>query len=114
MNDTELQGIVLHKYYERRREDMFCPTPDDFSGQLSMQEILAISKQLGEQGLIEWKSISPLEEETGYGKISSPGIDKIEGKDTPANQTKIVHNTSVTISNASNIRRCPHLVDKKS
>jgi hypothetical protein len=48
MKDTEIRGLLLRKYYERRRNGLVGLTPDDFDGQLSQEEILWVSSQLGE------------------------------------------------------------------
>jgi hypothetical protein len=84
MKDTEIRGLLLRKYYERRRNGLVGLTPDDFDGQLSQEEILWVSSQLGEHGLILWKSAEsgrgPL---TGVGKISASGIDVVEGASQP-------------------------------
>lgn len=104
MKDTELRGIVLQKYYEKRRESMFTPRPEDFGEQISLEDILAISEQLGEHNLITWKSIKNFGGvQFGMGKISAYGIDVIEGEATPDIKMEFVQNKSVTISGSSNV-----------
>ncbi len=104
MKDTELRGIVLQKYYEKRRGPMFTPKPEDFDEQISFEDILAISGQLGEHGLITWNPIRAVEGvQFGLGKISALGIDVVEGAATPAIKVEFVQNKSVTISGSSNV-----------
>ncbi len=85
MNDNEIRGLLLRKYYERRREPLFQPKPEDFSGQLTTGDILAVSSQLAEHGLIDWRSTSTMrdtERGRGLGKITAAGIDVVEGTAT--------------------------------
>ncbi len=59
--------------------------PDEF--QLSpvdpdWEDILRVCEQLGQQGLIEWRSQNIIGERfsNGFGKVTSYGVDVIEGK----------------------------------
>ena len=104
MKDTELRGIVLMKYYEKRRGSMFMPEPASFDIEISLEDILAISDQLGEHGLINWKSIIALGGvQHGMGKISALGIDVAEGEATPDIKIEFVQNKSINISDSSNV-----------
>ena len=104
MKDTELRGIVLQKYYEKRREPMFTPKPKDFDEQISFEDILAISEQLGKHGLITWKPIKAIGDvHFGMGKISAFGIDVVKGDAAPDIKVEFVQNKSVTISGSSNV-----------
>lgn len=84
MRDNEIRGVVLNKYYERRREGFIELGTEEFGGKLTDEEIFYISDQLGEHDLIQWKQLSgiggPM---AGMGKISAQGIDVVEGKIQP-------------------------------
>ena len=104
MKDTELRGIVLQKYYDNRRGNMFTPKPEEFDEQISFENILAISEQLGKHNLITWKAIKSIGGvQVGLGKISAFGIDVIEGAATPDIKVEFVQNKSITISGSSNV-----------
>lgn len=81
MKDHEIQRLLLEKYYEMRRQGFALPTPDDFGGKLTQEDILYCSDQLGQLGLIDWK---PLREGqriiAGMGRINAHGIKVVEGK----------------------------------
>ena len=76
MNDTQLRKIILGEYYKQRRGEYFTPQPEDFDPQIPMEDIFAISSQLGKLGLIDWKSLPHTA--SGVGKINSNGIDAVE------------------------------------
>ena len=84
MKDTEIRGLLLQKYYEIRRQDYSLPSPEAFGGDLSKEDILYVSDQLGQHGLIEWK---PLKADVGglvggMGRITAYGIDVVENTAT--------------------------------
>jgi hypothetical protein len=104
MKDIQLRGIILAKYYERRRGTFFLPNEADFNNLISIDNILAISDQLGQHRLIEWKSIKALGGMvTGMGKISAYGIAFVEGEATPDIKVEFVQNKSITITGSSNV-----------
>jgi hypothetical protein len=105
MNDNEIRGLLLRKYYERRRDSLFQPKPEDFSGQLTTSDILAVSAQLAEHGLIDWRSTSTMsdtERGRGLGKITAAGIDVVEGA-APAPIAIRLQNVTVQGSPNANI-----------
>ena len=59
MKDIEIGGLLLQKYYEHRRQGFYLTTPEDFNGQLTKEEVLYVSDQLGQQGLLAWKPCDP-------------------------------------------------------
>lgn len=104
MKDIELRGILLSKYYDKRRETMLSLEPDDFDIDISIEDIYAISEQLGQHGLITWKSI-PVFGGVGpaFGKITAHGIDVIEGEATSEIRIELTQNHTVNnISGSSN------------
>ncbi len=79
MNDTELQDIVLRKYYEKRRQGLVQLSPSEFDDQIDQADIFRISGQLAERGLIQFKGLKG--DDTivaGMGQILEPGIRSIE------------------------------------
>lgn len=104
MKDTELRGIVLRNYYDKRREAMFTPDEKDFGQGVTIEDICAISEQLGEHKLISWKSIKNFGGVSfGMGRITAFGIDVVEGVATPDIKVEFVQNKSINISDSSNI-----------
>lgn len=104
MKDTQLRGVILAKYYEQRREPLFTPKPEDFDPSISIEDILAISDQLGQYDLIEWKS---LKQDggivAGQGKINAFGIGVVEGEATPGIKVEFVQNKTVNVTGSSNV-----------
>lgn len=104
MKDTQLRGIILAKYYERRRGQLFTPKPEDFDPPIAIEDILAISDQLGQHGLIEWtvlKNFGGIS--AGLGKISAFGIDVVEGEATPDIKVEFVQNKTINVTGSSNV-----------
>jgi hypothetical protein len=77
MNEIELRGVMLEKYYQRRRERLIGLLPADFGGRLSEHDILTIAGQLADHGLIHWR---PGHGQGGMGTITAAGVDAVEGK----------------------------------
>ena len=104
MKDTQLRGLILAKYYERRREPNFTPDPTDFDPPISIQDIFAISDQLGQHGLITWHLLrgtgGPV---AGMGQITAFGIDVVEGEATSDIKLEFVQNKTVNITGSSNV-----------
>ena len=63
MTVSELRGLLLEKYYQRRKERLIGLAPSDFDGKLHEQDILTIAGQLADHGLIHWRA------NTGQGGI---------------------------------------------
>jgi hypothetical protein len=104
MKDTELRGIVLQCYYDKRRESMFTPKVEDFQEQITLEDICAISGQLDEHGLITWKAIKSFGGVVfGLGKITALGIDVVEGVTAPDIKVEFVQNKSINITGSSNV-----------
>ena len=104
MKDTELRGVILGKYYERRRGSIFTPKPEDFIPSIPIGDILAISDQLGEHGLLDWKAIKRIGNiTTGIGKITAFGIDVAEGAAQPDIKVEFVQTKNVNVTGSSNV-----------
>ena len=81
MDEIELRGLMLEKYYQRRRERLIGLVPSDFDGQLSEHDILTIAGQLADHGLIHWRpGHGQGGSAGGLGTITATGIDAVEGK----------------------------------
>lgn len=104
MKDTQLRGVILAKYYEHRRSQLFTPKPEDFDPPIALEDILAISDQLGQHGLIEWKVLKSFGAiSAGLGKISAFGIDVVEGEATPDIKVEFVQNKTINVTGSSNV-----------
>ena len=104
MKDTELRGLVLQYYYDRRRENWLLPKPSDFNTPIGQDDILHICDQLGEHHLLDWK---PLKAQgrilNGTAKITAFGIDVAEGVATPDIKVEFVQNKTINITGSSNV-----------
>ena len=80
MTDNELRGIILKKYYERRRTQHIRLFSSDFSIPIDEKDILYVCDQLAEHGLIHWHSFKADGEGIvdGVGHISAFGVDVVE------------------------------------
>ncbi len=61
MKDNELRGVILEKFYQKRRERHFGPTPSDFNPPIPPEDLYRICEQLSEHGLINFKFIETME-----------------------------------------------------
>jgi hypothetical protein len=81
VNAVELRGLMLEKYYQRRKERLIGLVPSDFDGKLSEHEIQNIAGQLADHGLIHWRPNPGLGGAgSGMGAITAAGIDAVEGR----------------------------------
>lgn len=104
MKDVELRGIILRQYYENRRGQLFLPKPNDFIPPIASEDILAISDQLAEHRLLEWKVIRRHGKiAVGLGKITAFGINVVEGEATPDIKVEFVHSKTVNVTGSSNV-----------
>ena len=108
MKDTDLRGIMLQQFYERRREGYIgfgatgvallrIPTGVD------PLDALRVCAQLGEHGLLEWSGSADEDFAYGAGKISATGVDVAEGEASSPisihlDQSRHEHHVTVTSS----------------
>lgn len=83
MTDNELRGKILKWFYERRREGIKVPKPDDFNPPIHSDDLYRICDQLAENNLLDWKPVQSsrsgsLNTVYGRGKISANGVDVVE------------------------------------
>lgn len=98
MKDNELRGIILQKFYDVRHEtdavNLF-----DLAGwfpQIDPNVIFNICEQLRESGLIKWQALRGNNNMFGRGKITSEGVDVIEGNKAPP--------ISIHVNNSQNVQ----------
>jgi len=108
MNDNELRGLILRKYYDRQREQYVELDPCDFTViPVSKEDILHISSQLADYGLIEFVSARESKGQllAGRGHILAPGVDVVEngGVGSPVTIT-FDHSSHVTVSSSSHVQ----------
>ena len=109
MTDNQLRGLVLQKYYNRRREGLFQwksedfqDVPEDFDG----VDLFRVCDQLGEHNLIEWKSAQGPRGETigGFGRISAFGVDVVEGHAKPPISITLHQSRHISVHSSSNVQ----------
>jgi len=104
MKDSEIRGLILQWYYERRRESWSLPKPDDIGHGLTEKDILHVADQLAEHNLLEWKKLgSHGEIRAGMGKINAFGIDIVEGDAQSDLKIEFVQNKTINISGSNNV-----------
>ncbi|MCI5160318.1 MAG: hypothetical protein D3906_18215 [Candidatus Electrothrix sp. AUS1_2] len=112
MKDTELRGLILQYYYDRRRKGILrAPQPADLSVEVDEQDILHVCDQLGEHGLMRWNSLKSNEFgmpaiRAGAGEINAFGIDVVEGAATPDIKVEFVqhtNNSTVNITGSTHV-----------
>ena len=105
MTDNEIRGILLRKYYDRRREGMIGLEAADFDGRMSDIDIKHVSVQLMENGLIEGKKIEALSEGliAVMAKITAMGIDVVEEKTASPISLTINNDSSISVANSSSV-----------
>jgi hypothetical protein len=89
MKDTDLRGMVLQHYYDHRKDGRVGVGAINGVGRPNLpegipeQEVMRISAQLSEAGLIAWHGLKHSSGSGfvgGYGTITAKGVDVIEGE----------------------------------
>ena len=82
MKDNEIRGLLLGRYYERRREQYIDLAPSEFHDAITKTDILCVSQQLYEHGLIEWTVTRDKDGKilAGKGHITASGVDIVENE----------------------------------
>jgi hypothetical protein len=111
MKDYELRGIVLQKYYDKRRQDLFQWSDEDITSftkiddSIKLEDVYRICDQLAEYGLISWKPIRMRGTTAGgMGKISAMGTDVIEGVSKSPIEIKIDQSHNISVHSSSNVQ----------
>jgi hypothetical protein len=85
MKDTDLRGIMLQQFYERRREGYIGLGATGVAllsipAEVDPLDALRVCAQLGEHGLLEWSGSIDEDHAYGAGKITAAGVDVAEGE----------------------------------
>lgn len=87
MKDTEMRGMILNGYYEKRRSQRPDLGFDDFALPIDKDDFLRVSEQLAEHGMLDWHPLRGNKNQRidGCGSITALGVDVIEsdGEDSP-------------------------------
>jgi hypothetical protein len=106
MKDSEIRGLILRYYYDRRREGWTLPKASDLGMGLSLNDndVLYVADQLAQHGLLEWRKLgSHGEVRTGMGKINAFGIDVVEGGAQSELKVEFVQNKTINITGSQNV-----------
>jgi hypothetical protein len=105
MTDADLRGIILEKFYEFRHQKHFLGLSDIASiGCGDQTRIGNICDQLGQHGLIEWRTLSSGHGLIdGNGRITANGVDVVEGT-ASAPITVTLHDQRISVSSSSNVQ----------
>lgn len=98
MKDNELRGIILQKFYDVRHEtdDVNLGNLAGWFPEIEPNVIFNICEQLVENGFITWMPIYGNLRTFRLGKITSEGIDVIEGNKAPP--------ISIHVNNSQNVQ----------
>ena len=113
MKDNDLRGLILRKFYEKRRLGVLTfLTDDDFKDlpqplDFDKTDRYRICDQLAEHGLLKWISFRHMMAVTtgGQGQITALGVDVIEGTAKPT--ISITYDYSqqhVSVQNSSGVQ----------
>ena len=104
MKDSEIRGLILRYYYDRRREGWSLPKPEDLGGGVTEQDILHVANQLAEHHLLEWRKLgSHGNLRAGMGKINAFGVDVVEGGARTELKVEFVQNKTINITGSTNV-----------
>ena len=106
MTDSELRGIVLRQFYDRRLEQFVDVKLSEFNEQFSFVELQNICRQLSEKGLIgKWHPVmtggGP---SVGIGQITAEGVDVVEGNATAPISITFDHRSTVSVTSSQNVQ----------
>jgi len=107
MKDNEIRGVLLQRYYDRRREQYIDIEPDELPVPITKDDILYVSSQLADHGLIEFKPALSGQGQivAGRGHILAPGVDVVENEGAGAPiQISFDQSTNITVENSSNVQ----------
>jgi hypothetical protein len=110
MDDNDLRGLVLNKYYRKRRDGWVQWKSEDFQdveADFTAADLFSVCDQLGQHDLIEWKGLEDNSGVTinGRGKITAFGIDVVEKKQAPPISINFDYGDhSIAVSSSSNVQ----------
>jgi hypothetical protein len=104
MTDEERRGLLLEKYYQRRKERLIGLVPSDFEGQLNEHDILNTAGQLADHGLIHWRpNMGHGGVGGGMGTITAAGVDVVEGRRAPPVEIRFSRDRSLQLSASAEV-----------
>ena len=106
MTDSELRGIVLRRFYDRRLEQFFEVKLNEFDDQFSFVELQNICRQLSEKGLVgKWHpAMTGGGPSVGIGQITAEGVDVVEGNTTAPISITFDHSSTVAVTSSQNVQ----------
>ncbi len=109
MTDSELRGLVLRRFYDRRLELMVSIELSDFDNRFSLFELQNICQQLDEKGLIgQWKPMVTKGKFVGNGQITAEGVDVVEGNAKPPISITFDQRSTVSVTSSQNVQIGSH------
>jgi hypothetical protein len=117
MMDSELRGIVLKRFYDRRIENsdsLIVLTEADFQGRFSFQELQRTCQQLDEKQLIDkWRpNMRGVGPQVGVGRITAYGIDVVEGTAKPPLSVTLDQSSHISVTSSQNVQIGNHNVQQ--
>jgi hypothetical protein len=101
LTDTELRGLVLKAFYDRRKSrNPVMPSSEWINHETTIDELGRICKQLGEHKLIAW---TPFIGFGGIGEITAHGIDVVEGQVRVDIPIQLIRNYTANITGSTNV-----------
>ena len=105
MKDYEIRGLLLQRYYERRREGIQALEPAEFGGKLDKDEINHVSVQLMEYGLIDGEKAESMDQglQEVFGRITAQGVDVVEGTARAPISINLTEDKSITVTGSHGV-----------
>jgi hypothetical protein len=108
MTVGELRGLLLEKYYQRRKERLIGLAPSDFDGKLHEQDILTIAGQLADHGLIHWRANAGQGGiGGGMGTITAAGVAVVEHTAPAPIEIRLSRDSGIGVSASSGALPAP-------
>jgi len=105
MKDSDLRGLVLKRFYERRREITPKWAERHVPEGIEPRDFFLICNQLRDQNLINWKPYEELQNQLlgGTGTITAFGVDVVEGTQRSPITINFDQSRTVNINGSNNI-----------
>ena len=105
MKDNEIRGLLLQRYYDRRRDGMVQLEDADFGGRLSDEDIAHVSVQLLEHGLVNGQKLEGMSEGliAVMARITAHGVDVVEGTAKSPIAIHLIQDRSIKISDSHGV-----------
>ncbi len=105
MKDSEIRGLVLRAFYERRHEGFRPWSSSDFPERVG-NNCFRIAQQLWQQNLLDWRGIENGNGAivAGAGEINANGVDVIEGNTEPPIAITFDYSNTVNVSGSTNVQ----------